>query len=224
MRRSTAAFTLHLHWRWSSSIEPPAASTSLKGKWHIRGLRVLSPADGANTVSQGWGCRRSDPWRAVAIPLAVFGAVSSESSAAQRQSASSLADSSASGHSFGERDDRSSPDTQRAHRRVVGHRWKVLPCRLSCGPDDYVLIGGARLRFTSIGVWLTLLVLVLLLVYFVQRTRPGLAFRAMSINRESAELHGINVGHTLAAGWALAAGIGALAATLSATRCCSSRA
>ena len=97
-----------------------------------------------------------------------------------------------------------------------GTGGRFYPAVFPAGADDHLLIGGARLRFTSIGVWLTLLVLVLLLVFLMQRTRQGLAFRAMSINRESAELHGINIGRTLAAGWALAAGIGALAATLSA--------
>jgi branched-chain amino acid transport system permease protein len=97
-----------------------------------------------------------------------------------------------------------------------GTGGRFFPAVFPAGPDDHLLIGGARLRFTSIGVWLTLLILVLLLVLLMQRTKPGLAFRAMSTNRASAELHGINIGRTLAAGWALAAGIGALAATLSA--------
>ena len=97
-----------------------------------------------------------------------------------------------------------------------GTGGRVYPAVFPAGGDDYIGIGGARLRYTSIGVWLTLLVLVALLGVLIHRTKAGLAFRAVSIDRNSAELHGINVSRTLAAGWALAAGIGALAASLSA--------
>ena len=80
--------------------------------------------------------------------------------------------------------------------------------------SDFFAIGGARLRYESIGVWLTLLTLLALLGLFLHRTKVGLAFRGITANRESAQLCGIRVGRTLMVGWAVAAGIGALAAAL----------
>lgn len=80
--------------------------------------------------------------------------------------------------------------------------------------NDFVGIGGSRLRYESIGVWITLLVVLGLLGAFLHRSKAGLAFRAITANRDSAQLVGINVGRTLMIGWAVAAGLGALAATL----------
>ena len=75
-------------------------------------------------------------------------------------------------------------------------------------------IGGARLRFETLGVWAALLGVLVLLGLLLRRTRTGLAFRAITANRESARLVGIDVGRTLMFGWAVAGGLGALAATL----------
>ena len=59
-----------------------------------------------------------------------------------------------------------------------------------------------------------MLVVLGLLGAFLHRSKAGLAFRAITANRDSAQLVGINVGRTLMIGWAVAAGLGALAATL----------
>ncbi len=96
--------------------------------------------------------------------------------------------------------------------------WQVrprnFPSPFPAESDDYFSVAGARLRFESIGVWLTLLVLLGLLGLFLHRTKVGLAFRAITSNRASAELVGVRVGRILMVGWAVAAGIGALAAVL----------
>jgi branched-chain amino acid transport system permease protein len=97
-----------------------------------------------------------------------------------------------------------------------GSNGRFFPAVFPSGPGDYVGIGGARLRYATIGVWVTLLILMALLVILMQRTKAGLAFRAISINRSAAELNGIPVERTLMYGWALAGGLGALAAGLSA--------
>lgn len=91
---------------------------------------------------------------------------------------------------------------------------RVFPSPFPSAPDDYVAVGGARLRQESIGVWLTLLVVLAGLALLLHRSKLGLAFRAITSNRTSARLHGIRVGRTLLVGWAVAAGLGALAATL----------
>ncbi|MGF1600057.1 MAG: branched-chain amino acid ABC transporter permease [Acidimicrobiales bacterium] len=95
-----------------------------------------------------------------------------------------------------------------------GVQPRPFPSPFPSEPGDYLSVGGARLRFESLGVWLTLLVLLAVLGLFLHRTKLGLSFRAITANRASAELCGIRVGRTLMVGWAAAAGIGALAATL----------
>ena len=79
-------------------------------------------------------------------------------------------------------------------------------------PDDFIDIAGARLRLSTVGAWLTLLMLLALLVAMLRKTRAGLAFRAVSSDRVAAELNGIPTGRMLMYGWALAAGLGAVAA------------
>ncbi len=97
-----------------------------------------------------------------------------------------------------------------------GTNPRFFPSIFPDAKDDFVALAGARLRFTTIGAWATLMALVTLLVVLLRYSRTGLAFRAVSIDRESAELHGIRAGRTLMYGWALAAGLGAVAAALSA--------
>ena len=52
------------------------------------------------------------------------------------------------------------------------------------------------------------------LTLLLKKTKIGLAFRAVSSNLESAELSGIRVGPTLQFGWALAAAVGTLGASI----------
>ena len=96
-----------------------------------------------------------------------------------------------------------------------GTLGRFFPPVFPTGPDEYVGIFG-RLRYNTIGTWAVLISLLILLGLMLKYTRAGLAFRAVSINRESAELNGVPVGRTLMYGWALAAALGALAACLSA--------
>lgn len=95
-----------------------------------------------------------------------------------------------------------------------GTSARRFPSPFPSETSDFFNVGGARLRYESIGVWLTLLVLLGLLALFLHRTKIGLAFRAITANRASAQLCGIRVGRVLMLGWAVAAGIGALAAAL----------
>lgn len=80
--------------------------------------------------------------------------------------------------------------------------------------DDYVDVFGARLRWTTIGTWGVLLGLIVALGLLLRYTKTGLAFRAITSNRDGAALVGISVGRTLTIGWGLASAIGALAAAL----------
>jgi|GEM_PF-91836 len=73
---------------------------------------------------------------------------------------------------------------------------------------------GARVEWTSLATWATVIVAVVLVTLLLERTKIGLAFRAVSANLESSRLSGIHIGRTLQFGWALAAAVGTLAACL----------
>lgn len=75
-------------------------------------------------------------------------------------------------------------------------------------------IGTAQLTWATIGTVATVLVTLWLLLQLLNRTKIGLAFRAVSTSLESAQLVGIRVGRTLNFGWALASAIGTLGASL----------
>lgn len=93
---------------------------------------------------------------------------------------------------------------------------RMFPAVFPSGAGQNFVILGARLRYSTVGVWSILLVVLVLLVLLLRHTRTGLAFRAVSISHSNAELVGVRVGPTLMYGWALASGFGALAACLSA--------
>ncbi len=95
-----------------------------------------------------------------------------------------------------------------------GTNGRFIPSVFPTEFDDYVSIGGGRLRYSTIGAWAMLLVILLLLNLLIRHTKLGLAFRAVTSNREGAALVGIPVSRTLMFGWAVAAGLGTLASTL----------
>ncbi len=79
---------------------------------------------------------------------------------------------------------------------------------------DRFVIGGARLWFDTIGLTLTMLAAIGVLALIQRTTKIGLAFRAITSNRDSAALLGIRVEQVVMAGWAVAAGLGGLAGGL----------
>lgn len=101
---------------------------------------------------------------------------------------------------------------------VWGKEFHAFPSPFPAGPDDYVHVLGARLRYETIGTLLVTAALMFGLHLLLTRTSVGLRFRAVSSNVESARLVGIRVGSTLQFGWALAAGLGTLGAALVANR------
>lgn len=76
--------------------------------------------------------------------------------------------------------------------------------------DDFARIGGAEWRYENIGVLVVLAVTSFLLYLLFQRTKFGLAMRAVATNPESAPLVGIRAGQVLAVSWGLAAAVGAI--------------
>lgn len=75
-------------------------------------------------------------------------------------------------------------------------------------------IGGATLSWYTVGVVSTAVLTAAVLTLLLNRTKIGLAFRAVSSNLESSQLVGIRVGPTLQFGWALAAAVGTLGAAV----------
>ena len=81
-------------------------------------------------------------------------------------------------------------------------------------PDRVWDVGGVRVEAQTLGLLGVLGVECLLLWLLLQRTRVGLALRAVASNPESSRLLGIRVGSMLMVGWGLAAGLGALAGAM----------
>jgi branched-chain amino acid transport system permease protein len=98
---------------------------------------------------------------------------------------------------------------------VWGAGSKVFPHLLPEDPSaDYVLVGGARLHYDSIGIIAIMVVVVALLTLLFNRTSLGLQMRAVATNPETAALSGIKVGRVLSFSWGLSAAIGTLAGVL----------
>jgi branched-chain amino acid transport system permease protein len=84
--------------------------------------------------------------------------------------------------------------------------------------DDSIEIGSVRIDVESLGIIVVMLAVVGLVWLIFQKTKIGLAMRAVSMNPDSSRLCGVPVGRTLMVGWGLAAAVGALAGALVAAR------
>jgi branched-chain amino acid transport system permease protein len=82
--------------------------------------------------------------------------------------------------------------------------------------DPLIELGDVTITRETVGTVGILLVVVGLLYLLFQKTKLGLAMRAVSSNDESSRLVGIRVGRILMFGWGLAAALGALAGALAA--------
>jgi branched-chain amino acid transport system permease protein len=99
---------------------------------------------------------------------------------------------------------------------LAGMIWGFDPRRFPrVFPEgDAWSMGIAHLRWYTVGTVCTTLLLLVGLTFLLNRTKVGLAFRAVSSNLESASLVGVKVGSTLQFGWALAAAVGTIAGVL----------
>jgi branched-chain amino acid transport system permease protein len=93
--------------------------------------------------------------------------------------------------------------------------WRVtnpekFPSLFPNDPGEFVRIGGATWRYERIGILVVTLVLAALLMLLMQRTKLGLAMRAVASNPETAPLVGIKTGQVLMVSWGLAAFVGAI--------------
>ena len=99
---------------------------------------------------------------------------------------------------------------------LAGIIWRFDPRRFPrlFPAGNAITIGVATLTWYTVCVTITMLAVVGLLTLMLKKTKIGLAFRAVSSNLESAQLSGIRVGPTLQFGWALAAAVGTLGASI----------
>jgi branched-chain amino acid transport system permease protein len=105
---------------------------------------------------------------------------------------------------------------------AIGLAWgtepSTAPSPFAGGPgSQVVLMTGPPQAYLTYGDLLSLgalAVVVLTLSLFLQRTRYGLAYRAVASNRESAGLAGIPLPGMFVAGWALSVAIATLTAVL----------
>ncbi|SFC18520.1 branched-chain amino acid transport system permease protein [Nocardioides terrae] len=81
-------------------------------------------------------------------------------------------------------------------------------------PLHTVRIFGAAVSVRSIGTFLAIVAIMLVVQALFLGTKLGLALRAVAINPESAAFSGLPVGRLLMAGWGLAAALGAVAGAL----------
>ncbi len=91
---------------------------------------------------------------------------------------------------------------------------RALPSLFPTGANDFFRIGGAAIRYERVGIIGVLIVVLLLLYLLFNKTKIGLAMRAVANNQESSNLVGIRVGNILILGWGLAGAIGALSAVM----------
>ena len=102
--------------------------------------------------------------------------------------------------------------------QLVAMIWGVdarsLPSVFPDDADDFVTILGAPVRIARLGLIGVLIVVLFLLWLLFNKTKIGLAMRAVANNQESSNLVGIRVGTVLLLGWGLAGAIGVLAAAM----------
>jgi branched-chain amino acid transport system permease protein len=94
---------------------------------------------------------------------------------------------------------------------IFGTDAKQMP---SVFPATVWDVGGVRIEAETVGLIVVLGVECLLLWLLFQRTRAGLALRAVASEPDSSRLLGIKVGSMLMLGWGLAAALGAVAGAM----------
>jgi branched-chain amino acid transport system permease protein len=87
----------------------------------------------------------------------------------------------------------------------------VLPAFSTLALEDHVFrFGGITLQAQSLWIWATLIVVLVLLYFFLERTILGRALRACAVNRRAAQLVGINPSRMSLLSFAMAAALGAI--------------
>jgi branched-chain amino acid transport system permease protein len=94
---------------------------------------------------------------------------------------------------------------------IWSYNNKLFP---SLFPLETITVAGAVISVRSLGTFLVIVAIMILLQLLFIGTKLGLALRAVAINPQSAAFSGMPVGRLLMVGWGLAAGLGAVAGAL----------
>jgi branched-chain amino acid transport system permease protein len=87
----------------------------------------------------------------------------------------------------------------------------VLPAFTTLALEDHIFrLGGITVQAQSLWIWATLVVVLVLLYFFLERTILGKALRACAVNRRAAQLVGISPSRMSLLSFAIAAALGAL--------------
>jgi branched-chain amino acid transport system permease protein len=97
---------------------------------------------------------------------------------------------------------------------IWGVDARGLPSVFPSDEDAFFRLFGAAVRWERVGIFFTMIALLVLLWLLFTKTKVGLAMRAVANNQDSSKLVGIRVGRVLALGWGLSGAIGALGACL----------
>lgn len=92
----------------------------------------------------------------------------------------------------------------------VGSKQLSYPSLFPNAPDDFWQPFGVTIRYERAGILALVLVITALLFLLFNKTKFGLAMRAVASNTESAKLAGIRTNTVLMVSWGLAAAIGAV--------------
>ncbi|GGH37025.1 branched-chain amino acid ABC transporter permease [Microbacterium album] len=102
---------------------------------------------------------------------------------------------------------------------VAGWLWSYNNLQFpSLFPADSFPLLGAAVSWRSLGTFLTIAAIMVLLQVLFLKTKVGLALRAVADNPRSSSFSGLPVGRLLMVGWGLAAALGAVAGALVAPR------
>jgi branched-chain amino acid transport system permease protein len=92
-----------------------------------------------------------------------------------------------------------------------GSNPQIFPSLL---PEGGFALGGLTIRYDNLVIFLSTVALITAVFFFVQRTRIGMAIRAISQDMEGATMMGINLNTTVAVTFLLGSALGALAGIL----------
>ncbi len=92
----------------------------------------------------------------------------------------------------------------------VGSKQQSYPSLFPNAPSDFWQPFGVTIRYERVGILGLVLVISALLFLLFNKTKFGLAMRAVASNTESAKLAGIRTKNVLMVSWGLAAAIGAV--------------
>ena len=92
-----------------------------------------------------------------------------------------------------------------------GSNPQIFPTLL---PEGGFPLGGLTIRYDNLVIFLSTVALITAVFFFVQRTRIGMAIRAISQDIEGATMMGINLNTTVAVTFLLGSALGALAGIL----------